>query len=101
MPDGDSACDDIRWYCQDTRACAERWTQARRQARAAGLPAKQRGPSPLNPDSKASRSRFRRPAAVPRAPVAVMNQIRTVLTWASEPSASSALVRSATLMTPQ
>ena len=93
MPDGDSACDDIRWYCQDTRACAERWTQARRQARAAGLPAKQRGPSPLNPDSKASRSRFRRPAAVPQAPVAVMNQIRTVLTWASEPSASSALVR--------
>jgi hypothetical protein len=36
MPDGGSACDDIRWYCQDTRACAERWTQARRQAPAAG-----------------------------------------------------------------
>ena len=36
MPDGGSACDDIRWYCQDTWACAERWTQARGQARAAG-----------------------------------------------------------------
>ena len=36
MPDGGSACDDIRWYCRDTRACTERWTQARRQALAAG-----------------------------------------------------------------
>ena len=36
MPDGGSACDDIRWYCRDTRACAERWTQAPRQARAVG-----------------------------------------------------------------
>ena len=36
MPDGGSACDDIRWYCRDTRACAERWTQAPRQARTAG-----------------------------------------------------------------
>ena len=36
MPDGGSACDDIRWYCRDTRACTERWTQARHQARAAG-----------------------------------------------------------------
>jgi hypothetical protein len=35
MPDGDSACDDIRWYCRDTRACTERWTQARHQAQAA------------------------------------------------------------------
>ena len=37
MPDGGSACDDIRWYCQDIRACTERWTQARRQAPAAGV----------------------------------------------------------------
>jgi hypothetical protein len=93
MPDGDSACDDIRWYCQDTRACAERWTQAWRQARAAGAAPPSSAVPALYPDSKASRSRFRRPAAVPQAPVAVMNQIRTVLTWASEPSASSALVR--------
>ena len=36
MPDGGSACDDIRWYCRDTRACAERWTQAPRQVQDAG-----------------------------------------------------------------
>lgn len=34
VPDGDSACHDIRWYCQDTRACSERWPSARRQQRA-------------------------------------------------------------------
>jgi hypothetical protein len=37
MPDGGSACLDIRWYCRDARACTERWTQSRRQARAAGV----------------------------------------------------------------
>jgi hypothetical protein len=26
LPDGGSACDDVRWYCRDTRACTERWT---------------------------------------------------------------------------
>lgn len=31
VPDGDSACRDIRWYCQDTRTCTERWTSAPRQ----------------------------------------------------------------------
>ena len=35
VPDGDSACPDIRWYCQDTRGCAERWTAAERQQRPA------------------------------------------------------------------
>ena len=29
VPDGGSACLDIRWYCQDTWACTERWTSAR------------------------------------------------------------------------
>ncbi len=36
VPDGSDACDDIRWYCEDTRACTERWTSDRRRARAAG-----------------------------------------------------------------
>ena len=36
VPDGGSACGDIRWYCRDARACTERWTSPRRQARAAG-----------------------------------------------------------------
>lgn len=28
VPDGGSACADIRWYCQDARACTDRWTLA-------------------------------------------------------------------------
>jgi hypothetical protein len=26
VPDGGRACLDIRWYCQDTKSCTERWT---------------------------------------------------------------------------
>ena len=26
VPDGGQACADIRWYCQDTKSCTERWT---------------------------------------------------------------------------
>jgi hypothetical protein len=26
VPDGGQACADVRWYCQDARACTERWT---------------------------------------------------------------------------
>jgi hypothetical protein len=26
VPDGGSACSDVRWYCVDTRGCTERWT---------------------------------------------------------------------------
>jgi hypothetical protein len=29
VPDGGSACDDIRWYCTDARACTGRWTTSR------------------------------------------------------------------------
>ena len=36
VPDGGSACDDVRWYCQDARACTERWALTRRGMRAAG-----------------------------------------------------------------
>jgi hypothetical protein len=40
MADGGEACDDVRWYCKDPRACTERWISARGQARAgaAGAP---------------------------------------------------------------
>ncbi len=31
VPDGSSACPDIRWYCQDLRSCTERWTSHRAQ----------------------------------------------------------------------
>jgi hypothetical protein len=26
VPDGGSACPDLRWYCRDTWACTQRWT---------------------------------------------------------------------------
>lgn len=29
VPDGSSACDDIRWYCRDAQACTERWTSGK------------------------------------------------------------------------
>jgi|HubBroStandDraft_2_1064218.scaffolds.fasta_scaffold384764_2 hypothetical protein len=29
VADGGSACPDVRWYCQDTRSCTERWTSRR------------------------------------------------------------------------
>jgi hypothetical protein len=28
VPDGGSACADLRWYCRDMRACTGRWTVA-------------------------------------------------------------------------
>lgn len=37
VADGGSACDDVRWYCKDARACSERWVSARREARASGV----------------------------------------------------------------
>jgi hypothetical protein len=30
MPDGGTACEDVRWYCKNARACTERWTVSRR-----------------------------------------------------------------------
>jgi len=36
VPDGGSACPDIRWYCQDAQACTERWIASRSQAQTAG-----------------------------------------------------------------
>lgn len=26
VPDGGSACPDLRWYCRNVRACTQRWT---------------------------------------------------------------------------
>jgi hypothetical protein len=39
VPDGGQACADIRWYCQDARACTERWTANSRLAPPASIPA--------------------------------------------------------------
>lgn len=33
VPDGSDACQDIRWYCQDSRSCTERWISAQRGKR--------------------------------------------------------------------
>jgi hypothetical protein len=30
IPDGGSACTDVRWYCRDQRACTGRWAAASR-----------------------------------------------------------------------
>lgn len=35
VPDGGSACPDLRWYCTDIRACTDRWSSAQRQTRGA------------------------------------------------------------------
>ena len=66
VPDGGQACGDIRWYCQDARACTERWTSSRREARAAGAASGRSAIAALYPDSEAGRSQ-RTPAAVPEA----------------------------------
>jgi hypothetical protein len=34
-PDGGEACDDIRWYCKDSRSCTERWTSREAEAHVA------------------------------------------------------------------
>jgi hypothetical protein len=39
LPDGGSACDDVRWYCRDTRACTERWTADPYHRQGAGVAA--------------------------------------------------------------
>jgi hypothetical protein len=68
VADGGSACSDIRWYCRDTRACTERWTTARREARAPGaspgrggiaapLPRQRSQPPPERPSPLPSRDR--------------------------------------------
>lgn len=33
VPDGGDGCDDVRWYCLDTRACTERWVVTRKPGR--------------------------------------------------------------------
>ena len=57
VPDGTSACDDIRWYCQDTWACTKRWTSAPSQAPA---------PRPVLPQSDTASTVT--PTATPAAP---------------------------------
>jgi hypothetical protein len=34
MPDGGSACADVRWYCRDMRTCTKRWISSARHGQA-------------------------------------------------------------------
>jgi hypothetical protein len=43
VPDGGSACDNIRWYCKDARACTERWTTSRRALAQSGASNEDKG----------------------------------------------------------
>jgi len=44
VPDGGSACADVRWYCRDLRACTSRWTVA--SWRRSGGPGNSQPPMP-------------------------------------------------------
>ena len=46
VPDGSSACTDVRWYCQDARACTQRWIYA------AQHPAASKGAEPTTSRSR-------------------------------------------------
>lgn len=35
VPDGGNACADVRWYCQDTQSCTQRWTTRMKDGRPA------------------------------------------------------------------
>jgi hypothetical protein len=37
MPDGGSACADVRWYCKDVQACTRRWNMHGRRMESAGV----------------------------------------------------------------
>lgn len=65
VPDGSTACNDVRWYCRDSGACTERWTSTNRRAPAAGVAPP--GTALLAPPANAAFSSPRRsyvPAAV-------------------------------------
>ena len=34
VPDGGTACADVRWYCKDANGCTERWTTVHPPSRA-------------------------------------------------------------------
>jgi hypothetical protein len=54
VADGGSACPDVRWYCQDSRACTERWTS--RPAGSPGRPGGGRVAAASSPGATAPRA---------------------------------------------
>lgn len=61
VADGGSACPDLRWYCQDTRACTQRWTS--RTARPAAIGERTAG-TRATPGEQARGADVARPAPV-------------------------------------
>lgn len=61
VPDGGSACPDLRWYCRDTLACTQRWTS--HAARLAAIRAGTVEP-PNVPDAEAADVEAARPVPV-------------------------------------
>jgi hypothetical protein len=57
VADGGSACDDVRWYCQDTRSCTRRWTTRSAGPADVAIPAAQ--PSGMRNDESAALGIFR------------------------------------------
>jgi hypothetical protein len=61
VADGGSTCHDLRWYCQDTWACTERWTS--RPARPAAI-GQGTAETPKTPGEQATDTEAARPVPV-------------------------------------
>jgi hypothetical protein len=61
VADGGSICHDLRWYCQDTWACTERWTS--RPARSATI-GQDTAETPETPGEQATDTEAARPVPV-------------------------------------
>jgi hypothetical protein len=61
VADGGSTCHDLRWYCQDTWACTERWTSRSASSAAIGQGTAE---TPETPGEQATGAEAARPVAV-------------------------------------
>jgi hypothetical protein len=59
VPDGGSACADLRWYCKDAQSCTERWTSR------LGEPAVPPSPAPEPAAPEPARPKRARPKPAP------------------------------------
>jgi hypothetical protein len=56
VPDGGSACADLRWYCKDARSCTERWTSRLGAPAVPTAAAPSPAPQPARPKPAPARS---------------------------------------------
>ena len=73
VPDGGSACADLRWYCKDARSCTERWTS--RLGGPAVPTAAAPSPAPEPAASESARPKRARPKPAPASSVAAAPRI--------------------------